>query len=148
MPQLTRPDGAVLSYSEAGAGFPLLALGPALGEALGEGQAPIDPVQAFADPFRVITTDQRRWYATHAPAAPPQPRDIAEHALAVLDAAAAPRALLFATGGGATVALRLAADAPERSAAAVLQAPAGAEGPQDRSRFWAPFHETIRAVRA
>ncbi len=148
MPQLTRPDGAVLSYSEQGAGYPLLVLGPALGEALGEGQAPIDPVQAFADRFRVITTDQRRWYATHAADAPPTPASLATHALALLDAAGAERALLFATGGGSALALRLAADAPERIAGAVLQSPAGAVGPQERSRFWAPFHETIRAVRA
>jgi pimeloyl-ACP methyl ester carboxylesterase len=148
MPELARPDGAVIAYTERGTGFPLLALGPALGEALDGAQAPIAPGETFPAGFRVLETDQRRWYAAHAPATPPTPTSLAAHALALLDATDAPRSLLFATGGGAALALRLAVDAPERITAAVLQAPAGAEGPHERSRFWAPFHETIRAVRA
>lgn len=148
MPELARPDGAAIAYEERGEGFPLLALGPALGEELSGAQAPIAPGEAFATGFRLIETDQRRWYAAHAPATPPTPADLAAHALALLDNADAPRTLLFATGGGAALALRLAVDAPERIAGAALQAPAGAEGPATLSRIWAPFHETIRAVRA
>src|SRR5581483_1174226 len=148
MPELSRPDGATIAYSERGRGLPLLALGPALGEALSAAQAPIAPAQAFAAEFRVIETDQRGWYAAHAPASPPTPADLAAHALALLDATGAERALLFATGGGGSLALRLALDAPGRIAGAVLQSPAGAESSASLSAFWAPFHETIRAVRA
>lgn len=147
MPELIRPDGAVVAYGEQGVGVPLLVLGPALGEVLSDAQAPLASGDALNSAFRVIDTDPRRWYAKHTPATPPTAADLAAHALALLDAAGADRALLFGTGGGAATALKLASDAPERIAGAVLQAPAGAEGPADLARFWAPFHETIRAVR-
>lgn len=61
MPEVTRPDGAVIHYKVYGSGPPLLLIAPGgLNSEIGFwANSPIDPTQAFADGFRVIAMDQR-----------------------------------------------------------------------------------------
>lgn len=156
MPDIARPDGTTIHYEVAGDGPALLLLAPdAVNSQIDSWErTPFDPRESLADRFRVISMDQRYAGRSSGPNAPFSYGAAAADQLAVLDAAGAERALVLGWSIGAAYALRLARDAPDRVAGAVLveplgRAPAASTFPEaPRHVLYAPFEETLRLARA
>ena len=150
MPEIERPDGAVIHYEASGSGFPLLLLAP--GGVTSQidrwENSAINPVERFSDEFMVIAMDQRHAGRSPAPLAPYSYATVAADQIAVLDAVGAGRALLYGGCIGSAHALRLIHDAPERIAGAVCQDPVGLDGTNSLAVFYAMFHDTMRLARA
>ena len=105
-------DGCRLSWSAQGpADAPALLLLNALGTTVDLWSPQIDPL---ADAFRVIRFDTRGHGRSDAPAGPYALDRLGRDALAVLDAAGAPRAHVCGVSLGGQTALWLAVHAPER----------------------------------
>lgn len=138
MSEVTRPDGAVISYDAEGAGPPLLVL---------SGWRP-GYAAPFADRFRVVTMDQRHMGRSRAPLVPFDYEAGVADQLAVLDALDIQRCRLVATGFGCLSALRLLYDAPARIESAVLLEPPGRDATNSMDTFYGLFRETIRTARA
>lgn len=150
MPTLQRPDGATIHYEVAGSGPALLALAPGIVNSEIEAWAswPVDPLAAFAGRFAVISMDQRHAGASLAPATPFDYGQTLADQMAVLDAVSARRVVVYGAGIGANHALRLAAVAPQRVAAAVVHAPLGVGTTNTLAAFLRLFQETMRLARA
>ncbi len=150
MPELIRPDGAIIHYQIHGTGEPLLALAPGpVGGGIEDWQhARIDPIGQLADAFRVIAVDVRHAGASRAPLAPFSWEQALGDHLAVLDAAGIARAHIVAEDVGASAALRLAYEAPARVRSAVLIEPPGLDTTNRMDSYYARFNETIRMARA
>jgi pimeloyl-ACP methyl ester carboxylesterase len=150
MPEVQRPDGALIHYEVSGSGPPLLAIAPGgvSSQIASWERSRIHPVRAFADSFRVIAMDQRHAGRSLAPATPFSYAEIAADLVAVLDHASADRACVMGACIGCAHALRLARDAAERVAAIVAQDPVGVDETNSLGTFFAMFDETMRVARA
>ena len=149
MPEIERPDGTLVAYEVGGSGPPLLLLAPGIVNSAIEswGRAPFDPRTRLADAFSVIAMDQRYAGRSTGSSLPFSYETMAQDQLAVLDAVGARSALVLGWGIGATYALRLIHDAPERIAAAVLAEPPGRDATNSRHDFYTLFYETVRLAR-
>lgn len=147
VPDISRPDGATIHYEQRGQGAPLLALHRALSEAAPAAADALDAA-ALADGFALLAPSQRCSGASTGPLGPFSYDAAVADTLAVLAAAGVQRTLLFATGGGCALALRLLRDAPARFTAAVLHEPVGLDGTNTLGDFYAAFNETVRLARA
>jgi pimeloyl-ACP methyl ester carboxylesterase len=114
-----RINGVELEYEVKGAGEPLLLISPVLPD----GFAPLLSERELADRYRLVVYHKRGWAgSTRTPGAV----TVAEHAadaLALLDHLDIPRAHIGGHSSGATVALQLALDRPERVHTLVLLEP-------------------------
>lgn len=150
MPEIERPDGARIHYQEFGAGTPVLLLAP--GGASGEAESwegePHNPLQALGNGFRLICVDQRHTGHGSAPIGPFSYEQHALDVLAVLDELGVARAHVLGSGIGAAQALRLAWQAPERIAGAVVQRPPGRDTANTLGDFLGRFDEAMRLPRA
>ena len=116
MPDIERPDGAVIHYETFGEGYPLLCFAP--GGVNSEidfwSVSAINPIEEFASDFMVIGMDQRNAGRSPAPAAP-APYDImAADQIAVLDDLGVERAHTYGGCIGVAFILRIAQEAPGR----------------------------------
>lgn len=149
MPELTRPDGAVVHYEVTGDGVPLLLLAPGgpTSEIWFWTRAPIDPF-AFADEFQVIAMDQRHAGGSHrAPLCFTYDQAVGDQ-LAVLDAVGAERAHVWGGCVGVPYQLRLTQDAPDRVLANVGQDPTGIDDTNSYETFTVMFRPTVALARA
>ena len=150
MPQLERPDGAIIHYEVFGQGYPLLLIAPggvSSEIAMWRGR-PIDPTRDFAGDFMVIGMDQRYAGGSPAPLAPFSYEQTVGDQLAVLDAVGARTAHVMGGCIGCAHAWRLIHDAPERVTAAVCQDPVGLDETNSLGTFFAMFDESMRLPRA
>ena len=150
MPEIDRPDGAIIHYEVYGLGYPLLLIAPggvSSEIAMWRGR-PIDPIRDFAGDFMVIGMDQRHAGGSAAPAAPFSYEQTAGDQLAVLDAVGARTAHVMGGCIGCAHAWRLIHDAPERITAAVCQDPVGLDETNSLATFFAMFDESMRLPRA
>lgn len=150
MPELIRPDGAVIHYEVFGAGFPLLVLAPGgVNSQIDFWQrSAINPIQEFADEFMVIGMDQRHAGRSRAPLTPFSYEQTMGDQLAVLDALGVASAFVMGGCIGCAYALRLMDEAPARVAGAVLQDPVGLDATNNMDTFYEMFRDTIRVTRA
>lgn len=150
MPEVTRPDGAILHYEVAGDGFPVLAIAPGGVSSEIERWAGylMDPMTALQDRFMVIGMDQRFAGRSVAPMSPFSYEETLGDQLAVLDALGVQRAHVIGADFGAAQALRLAYQAPARTASVVLIEPVGLDGSNLIGDYYARFNHTIRLARA
>jgi pimeloyl-ACP methyl ester carboxylesterase len=150
MPEIERPDGAVIHYEVFGSGFPLLLIAPGgVNSQIGFWErSAINPIKELAESFMVIGMDQRHAGRSPAPAIAFSYDQTAADQLAVLDAVGVQRAHVMGGCIGCAHALRLIHEAPDRSAAAVLQDPVGLDETNSLGTFYAMFDETMRLARA
>ena len=150
MPELTRPDGAIIHYEVVGNGPPVLAIAPGCvsSEIANWAGYPMDPIAELRDTFTVIAMDQRFAGASAAPLTPFSYHQALDDQLAVLDAAGARHAHVIGADFGAAQALRLGYDAPARVSSLTLLEPVGLCNGQNIGTYYAPFNETIRLARA
>ncbi|MDX1382339.1 MAG: hypothetical protein R3190_01790 [Thermoanaerobaculia bacterium] len=134
MPELVRPDGAIVHYEVTGSGPPLLALGPV--------ELDLRPA------FTVVAPDDRYEGASRAPLAPFSYEQAVGDHLAVLDQLGLDRVCLVAAGLRCPQALRLMYDAPVRIAAAALVAPVGLDQTNTMDTYFDLYRDTIRRARA
>ncbi len=146
MPDIERPDGAVIHYDTFGSGYPLLliALGGVSSEARAWGRSAINPIEEFSDEFKVIAMDQR-----HAGQSWNVPEhfsydDSARDQLAVLDDLGIDNAHVWGGCIGVGYLLRLIQEAPARITAGVGQDPVGLDDTNDNETFWDMFRATIK----
>ena len=112
-------NGLELEYEVKGSGEPLLLISPVLPD----GFVPLLEEPALVDRYRVIVYHKRGWVGSTRT---PGPVTVAEHAAdaaALLDHLDVPRAHVGGHSSGATVALQLALDRPERVHSLVLLEP-------------------------
>ncbi|WP_156754861.1 alpha/beta fold hydrolase [Actinokineospora pegani] len=149
MPHIERPDGARIHYEVRGTGFPVLLLAPGGpgGEVADWAAGPLDPATLHQD-FQVVSVDQRHSGASTGPLTPYDYGVAAEDLVAVLDALDIPVAHVVAGGQSASVAWRLAADAPRRVRAVVAVAPAGRDETNALGDFLAGHEPAMRLPRA
>lgn len=145
MPDVQRPDGAVIHYDTFGSGYPLLliALGGVSSEARAWRRSAINPIEEFSDQFMVIAMDQR-----HAGQSWNVPEhfsydDSARDQLAVLDDLGVQRAHVWGGCIGVGYLLRLIQEAPDRLSAGVGQDPVGLDHTNSSETFWDMFRPTI-----
>lgn len=150
MPELTRPDGAVIHYEERGSGVAVLALAPGgiAGRIEAWADEALDPWAAFSKVYRVIAMDSRYGGGSRAPLAPFSYEQALGDQLAVMDVLGVDRAHVIAAGFGCAHALRLLYDAPARVLSAALLEPVGLDGTNTMDPFYNLFSETIRVARA
>lgn len=150
MPELTRPDGAVIHYEVKGRGEPVLCLAPGgVSSEIGQWAGYLfDPLRALAEQFTVIAMDQRYAGASVSPFTAFSYHQMLDDQLAVLDAAGAARAHVIGADFGAAHALRLGYDAPARVASVTLLEPVGLDGNNAIGDYYARFNDTIRLARA
>ncbi len=104
------PSGVRIAWERRGSGEPLL-----LVHGLGYARWGWEPVaDGLADANEVVLFDNRGIGESDAPAGPYRVSDMAEDAVAVLDAAGLERAHVLGTSLGGMIALQLALDHPER----------------------------------
>ena len=146
MPDVQRPDGAVIHYDTSGSGYPLLliAVGGVSSEARAWRRSAINPIEEFSDEFMVIAMDQR-----HAGQSWNVPEhfsydDSAKDQVAVLDDLGVDRALVWGGCIGVGYLLRLIQEAPTRITAAVGQDPVGLDHTNTNETFWDMFRATIK----
>ena len=147
MPFLER-DGASIYYEEHGSGFPLLLLAPGgLNSSVPFWERmPLNPVQAFADEFRVIAMDQRNAGRSSGPLDTRDPwGSYAADQLAILDHLGIEKTLVGCCIGCSFI-FKLVERQPERIVAGVLMQPIGhdetnpgAFGPDT----WNPWGENL-----
>ena len=149
MPDITRPDGAVIHYETFGAGPAVLLIAPG-GVNSEVGMWPrgaIDPIAELASEFTLIGMDQR--HAGRSWNAPPHfSYDLAwQDQLAVLDDAGVERAQVWGGCIGVGYLLRLIQEAPERITGAVGQDPVGLDHTNSPATFHRMFASTLRLAR-
>ncbi len=149
MPEISRPDGAVIHYETFGEGYPLLCFAP--GGVNSEidfwGVSAINPIREFASDFLVIAMDQRNAGKSPAPAAPVTYDLTAGDQLAVLDDLGIERAHTYGGCIGVAYILRLALEAPERVSAGVGQDPVGLNHTNSLATFMEMFRPTLELAR-
>ena len=149
MPDITRPDGAVIHYDTYGSGPPILLIAPG-GVSSQAGiwrSGAIDPIAELADEFTLIAMDQRHagksWNAPSTFS-----YDLAwQDQLAVLDEAGVGRAQVWGGCIGVGYLLRLIQEAPDRISGAVGQDPVGLDHTNSRATFTAMFEPTLALAR-
>jgi pimeloyl-ACP methyl ester carboxylesterase len=127
MPTFARGQ-ATIYYEERGSGAPLLLLAPGgLNSAIDFwGRMPLDPLEVFADEFRVIAMDQRNAGRSSGPLDTRDPWGMyADDQLAVLDQLGVPSALVIGCCIGCSFIFKLLERAPRRIVAGVLMQPIG-----------------------
>ena len=149
MPELVRPDGAVIHYEVFGSGHPLLLLAPGgvSSEIAAWEKSAINPVDVFSDAFQVIAMDQRHAGKSRAPLVPFSYEQVMGDQLAVLDDLGIARAHVMGGCIGVSYALMLMDEAPARVSAAVLQDPVGLDDTNSMDTFYSMFADTIRVAR-
>ena len=149
MPDIERPDGAVIHYETFGAGYPLLCLAPGgVNSEIGFWQvSAINPLRELADEFLVIGMDQRHAGRSPAPAAPFSYGQAAADQLAVLDDLGIERAHAYGGCIGVAYILRLAREAPGRITAGVGQDPVGLDETNSTDTFMEMFKPTLALAR-
>lgn len=149
MPDIERPDGAVIHYETFGAGYPLLCLAPGgVNSEIGFWQvSAINPLRELADEFLVIGMDQRHAGRSPAPAAPFSYGQAAADQLAVLDDLGLERAHAYGGCIGVAYILRLAREAPGRITAGVGQDPVGLDATNSTDTFMEMFRPTLALAR-
>ena len=149
MPDIERPDGAVIHYETFGAGYPLLCLAPGgVNSEIGFWQvSAINPLRELADEFLVIGMDQRHAGRSPAPAAPFSYGRAAADQLAVLDDLGLERAHAYGGCIGVAYILRLAREAPGRITAGVGQDPVGLDETNSTDTFMEMFKPTLALAR-
>ena len=149
MPDIERPDGAVIHYETFGAGYPLLCLAPGgVNSEIGFWQvSAINPLRELADEFLVIGMDQRHAGRSPAPAAPFSYGQAAADQLAVLDDLGLERAHAYGGCIGVAYILRLAREAPGRITAGVGQDPVGLDATNSTDTFMEMFKPTLALAR-
>ena len=149
MPDVRRPDGAVIHYETFGEGYPLLCFAP--GGVNSEidfwSVSAINPIKEFASDFMVIGMDQRNAGKSPAPAAPAPYDVMVADQLAVLDAVGVQRAHTFGGCIGVAFILRIAQEAPERITAGVGQDPVGLNHTNSVETFMDMFRPTLALAR-
>lgn len=135
------PSGVRIAWERRGTGEPLL-----LVHGLGYARWGWEPVaDALADAHELVLFDNRGIGESDAPPGPYSVSDMAEDAVAVLDAAGLERAHVLGTSLGGMIALQLALDHPERVDKLVLACTtSGGEGaapmPERTVRLLAEAH--------
>ncbi len=148
MPTIDR-DGASIYYEEYGSGTPLLLLAPgALNSAIDFWhRMPLNPIEAFADEFRVIAMDQRNAGRSSGPLDTVDPWGMyARDQLAVLDQLGIDKVLLAGCCIGSSFIFKLIELAPERVIAAVPMQPIGRDETNQGafgSETWQPWGQTL-----
>ena len=149
MPDITRPDGAIIHYETFGSGPPVLLIAPGgVNSEIGIWRgSEIDPITTFADEFTLIAMDQR--HAGKSWQVPPTfSYDLAwQDQLAVLDDAGVERAQVWGGCIGVGYLLRLIQEAPERITGAVGQDPVGLDHTNSLDVFNAMFQPTLALAR-
>jgi pimeloyl-ACP methyl ester carboxylesterase len=112
-------DGTALTYDVAGDGLPLVLIHGSWGERQTWGFV----IPALAESFRVISYDRRGHGESTAPPDVGTVHDDVADVVSVIDALGDGRAHVVANSYGACIALRLAADHPERVARMVCHEP-------------------------
>ena len=149
MPDVARPDGAVIHYETFGSGYPLLLIAPGgVSSEIGAWErSRVNPIREYAGEFQIIAMDQRHagdsW---NAPTAFSYDLAAADQ-LAVLDHAGASRAHVMGGCVGVGYVLRLVQTAPDRITAAVGQDPVGLDAGNTIATFMAMFRPTIALAR-
>ena len=150
MPHITRLDGSLIHYEvkgpSDGPGLPVLLLAPGGIDSAGVrwNQAQFDP--GWLDEGRLIFMDQRFAGASSTNLCRYDHQEMAEDAMALLDALEIHRVAVIGEGMGGMQALRLAYDAPARISGGVVVSPF--KRPTSLDELYAPFGETIRLARA
>lgn len=151
MPFVERPDGARIYYETYGdaASPPILLIAPGgLNSAIPFwARQPVNPIEAFADEFRVIAMDQRNAGQSRGPLEATDPwKMFAGDQLAVLDACRVEGAQVIGCCIGCTYIFELIEQAPERVVSGVLMQPIGHDetnpgtfGPQT----WEPWGKAL-----
>ncbi len=149
MPDIERPDGAVIHYETFGEGFPLLCFAP--GGVNSEidfwSVSAINPLTEFASDFMVIGMDQRNAGQSPAPAAPAPYDVMVADQIAVLDDLGVERAHTFGGCIGVAFILRIAEEAPDRIASGVGQDPVGLNHTNSVDTFMDMFKPTLALAR-
>lgn len=150
MPFVER-DGASIYYEEHGSGFPLLLLAPGgYNSAIPFwGRMPLNPLEAFADEFRVIAMDQRNAGQSTGPLDTEDPWGMyADDQIAVLDACGVEQALAIGCCIGCSFIFKLAERHPGRIVAGIPMQPIGDDETnvgQFGPTFWQPWGENLIA---
>ncbi|MSQ11707.1 MAG: alpha/beta hydrolase [Dehalococcoidia bacterium] len=149
MPEVKRPDGAIIHYEVFGKGYPLLLIAPGAvnSEIAFWEMGPINPIKQFAGEFMVIAMDQR--HAGKSWNAPPTfSYDLtAADQVAVLDHAGVRRAHAWGGCIGVAHVLKLIHDAPSRISAGVGQDPVGLDGTNSIATFMEMFKPALETAR-
>ena len=149
MPDITRPDGAVIHYETFGSGPAVLLIAPGgVNSEIGIWRSrEIDPIATYADEFTLIAMDQR--HAGKSRQAPPTfSYDLAwQDQVAVLDDAGVETAQIWGGCIGVGYLLRLIQEAPGRITGAVGQDPVGLDHTNSIDVFHAMFQPTIALAR-
>jgi pimeloyl-ACP methyl ester carboxylesterase len=127
MPSFAR-GGATIYYEEHGTGSPLLLLAPGgLNSTIDFwGRMPLNPLEVFADEFRVIAMDQRNAGRSSGPLETSDPWGMyADDQLGVLDHVGVDKALVIGCCIGCSFVFKLLERAPARIVAGVLMQPIG-----------------------
>lgn len=150
MPQVSRPDGAVIHYEVTGSGYPLLLIAPGGVSSQVEvwQRSAINPIAVFSSDFMVVAMDQRHAGRSKGPMKPFSYADAAADQVAVLDHLGVDRAHVMGGCIGVAYLLRLIHDAPTRISAGVGQDPVGLDTTNSMDTFYAMFHETVRLARS
>ena len=150
MPEVMRPDGAVIRYEVFGEGYPFLLLAPGGVNSQIDfwDHSAINPIKEFADEFMVIGMDQRFAGKSRAPLTPFSYEQALGDQLAVLDALDIPSAHVMGGCIGCAYALNLMDEAPARISGAVMQDPVGLDESNTMDTFYDMFNDTIRIARA
>jgi len=149
MPEIIRPDGAVIAYDVAGDGPALLAIAPGgIASCAARWAAHALDLDALSRDFRVVAMDQRFAGRSRAPLSAFSWETAMEDQLAVLDAVGCASATVVGAGYGCADVLNMAYHAPARLAAGVLLEPLRASEPGDIERCFETFNETMRVARA
>jgi len=149
MPDITRPDGAIIHYETFGSGPAVLLIAPGgVNSEIGLWRSSaIDPIASFAQDFTLIAMDQR--HAGQSWNAPPAfSYDLAwQDQLAVLDHADANKAQVWGGCIGVGYLLQLIQEAPDRITGAVGQDPIGLDHTNSTDVFNAMFQPTLALAR-
>jgi pimeloyl-ACP methyl ester carboxylesterase len=150
MPDIERPDGAVIHYETVGSGYPLLLFAPgAVNSEIGFWEhGAINPMQSFADDFMVIGMDQRHAGASYTAPLTFSYDDVVADQLAVLDDLGIERAHVWGGCIGVAYITRIIHDAPQRISAGVGQDPVGLNETNSLDVFMAMFQPTIDLARS
>lgn len=150
MPELIRPDGAVIHYEVFGSGYPFLLLAPGGVNSQIDfwEHSAVNPITEFSDDFMVIGMDQRYAGKSLAPLTPFSYEQALGDQLAVLDELGVASAHVMGGCIGCAYALNLLDQAPARISAAVLQDPVGLDESNSMDTFYDMFNDTIRVTRA
>ena len=149
MPEIERPDGAVIHYETFGEGFPLLCFAPGGVNSQIDfwSVSAINPIEEFASDFMVIGMDQRNAGKSPAPAAPAPYDVMVADQIAVLDDLGVERAHTFGGCIGVAFILRIAQEAPGRITTGVGQDPVGLNHTNSVETFMDMFRPTLALAR-